>query len=216
MFKQGVFLKEDALLHRAFIFSILALIILGLALTACTASPRDPTNSILMIIAPQNFREDTTLGPKGIFEGKGLKVVLASTTTDVATGVNGTKLTPQLKFTQVSLNDYDAVVVAGGRGVKEKLWGNGDAAVLLNKAYSSGKVVAGICYSPVLIGQAGLLNGKQATVLSDEEAIVALKDTGAVYTNQDVVVSGRIVTGRDPDAATKFALTVYDLLQAKR
>jgi putative intracellular protease/amidase len=38
---------------------------------------------------------------------------------------------------------------------------------------------------------------------------------GAVYVDQDVVTSGRIVTGSGPESARQFAVKVLALLQAQ-
>ena len=72
--------------------------------------------------------------------------------------------------------------------------------------------MAAMCISPVILGNAGLLKGKNATIFPWDAMVDKLKETGAIYTDQEVVVSGNIITGRDPDAAKAFGLAISKAL----
>ena len=43
-----------------------------------------------------------------------------------------------------------------------------------------------------------------------DEAIKELVENGAIYQDEEVVVSDRIITGRDPHAARVFALRIIE------
>jgi protease I len=170
------------------------------------------TTSLLMVIAPNDFREDTTIGPKEILEQKGITVILSSTTLDEATGVGGSKLKPQIKISEAEVKNYDAIVLAGGRGVKEYLWGDQELISLVKEAYQNNMLVAAICFSPVILAQAGILKDKQATVFDDADSISELENNGAIYVNDSLVISGNIITARDPASAEEFATAIWQAL----
>jgi protease I len=72
------------------------------------------------------------------------------------------------------------------------------------------KVVAAICLSPVVLARAGILKGKDATVFPSNDAVEELKNAGVKYVDKPVVISGKIITARDPKAAEEFAKTIAE------
>lgn len=169
--------------------------------------------NILMVIAPQNFRDEEFLEPKKIFEDAGAEVVVASPSLSVATGMLGAKVTPNITISEVNIDEYDAIVVVGGVGSKQYLWENEELRGLVKKASDQDKIVSAICLSPAILARARLLEGKNATVFPSGDAIEELNKGGAVYISRDVVVSGNIVTANGPDAAREFGNKVVEKLR---
>ncbi|MDI6885469.1 MAG: DJ-1/PfpI family protein [archaeon] len=60
--------------------------------------------------------------------------------------------------------------------------------------------------------KAGVLEGKRATVFPDQGVINELEQNGATYVDQSVVVSDKVVTGRDTASAEEVALKISSLL----
>jgi len=159
----------------------------------------------LMVIAQERFRDEELAIPRGVFLNEGFSVVIGSESLEEAVGKLGAKVRPDVEISKVNFLDFDAVVVVGGPGSKVYLWNNNILHKGLSEVYSDGRVVGAICISPVVLAKAGILKGKGATVYPDGEAIAELKKSGANYQDKDVVVDGSVVTGRDPQAAEKFA-----------
>ena len=90
------------------------------------------------------------------------------------------------------------------------LYANADALRIAEEAAAGGKVLAAICLAPVILANAGLLAGKQATVAGTEAA--ALEGAGATYTGPGVTVDGRLVTANAPKASRRFGQTIAQLL----
>lgn len=65
----------------------------------------------------------------------------------------------------------------------------------------------------MILARTGLLKGKESTVFKSQDTLHELKMHGAVYLDKDVVVSGRIVTGRDPKSADAFGKAVLETLE---
>ncbi|OQX89319.1 MAG: hypothetical protein B6D65_03785 [candidate division Zixibacteria bacterium 4484_93] len=168
---------------------------------------------IAMVIAPNDFRDEEYLVPKKLFEEAGYEVVTFSKSTAVSIGMLGARVTPDEKLADLRLDEFVAVDFVGGVGATF-YWDDTVALGVASSAYEKGKVVAAICLAPVILANAGLLSGKNATVFkSAKEKLIA---KGAKYTAADVEVAGRIITGNGPSAAKKFAKAIIKALEEKK
>lgn len=164
-----------------------------------------PKNSILMIIAPENFRDEEFLEPKQIFERDGFKVTVASKGVKTAKGKLGASAEIDKDISAVNVSEYGAIVFVGGRGA-EVYFEDSEALAIAKEAYESGKVIAAICIAPSILANAGILHGKKATCYSSEAS--HLEEQGAKYTGNDVVVDEKIITANGPKASAKFGEAV--------
>jgi protease I len=172
--------------------------------------------NILMVIAPADFRDEELFVPKRIFEEEGVKVTIASTGTEVAEGMLGETVKPDLAISDVKVEDYDAFVIVGGTGSKKYLWADEELRAVVKEAYNGDKILAAICFAPVVLANAGILDDKEATVFPDAGAIGELKKAGAIYVDKSVIVSDRIITAKFTDSAEEFALRIIDILSANK
>lgn len=168
---------------------------------------------ILLVIAQEHFRDEECFIPKQLFEAAGAKVTVAAEFTETAKGMLGGSIKPDIRISEAKIDDYDAIVISGGAGSKKYLWDNRKLNELVKEAYAQKKVVSAICISPVVLARAGILKGKESTVFKSPDTLKELKEHGAVYLDRDVVVSGRVVTGREPDSAEAFGKAVLDALE---
>lgn len=167
---------------------------------------------ILMVVAQKGFRDEELDVPRKVFMSNGFEVTVAAGSLDEASGRFGAVVKPDVEIAKADIPGFDAVVIVGGRGSRDYLWNNVTLHKGLADAFSKNRVVAAICISPVVLAKAGILKGRSATVFPDDEAVAELKKAGAEYRNMDVIRDGNIVTGRDPQAAEKFAREIVSLL----
>lgn len=167
---------------------------------------------ILMLICPENFRDEELLEPKGVFESEGAAVTVASRQAGACSGMLGATAQAEIVWDAASADDYDAVVVVGGAGSPQYLWDEARVHEIVRQANAAGKVVAAICLSGAVLANAGILRGIEATVYPTPESKAALASGGAKYVEKDVVVSGKIITGVGPQAATAFGRAIADAL----
>ena len=169
---------------------------------------------VLMVIAFKNFRDVEYFLPKEILERNGVKVTTASNKKGEAQGADGKKTKVDLLISEVNPENFDAVLFVGGPGCLENL-DNEDSYRIAQKTVEKGKVLGAICISPVLLAKAGVLKEKKATVWSspfDRQPIEILKENGAFFQDEKVVVDGKIVTANGPNAAQEFANEILKLL----
>ena len=131
---------------------------------------------VVMIIAKENFRDEELREPQKILEKQGAKVTIASSSLITATGMFGAEAEPDILIDDVKVEDYDAIVFVGGAGASE-YWNNPTAHKIAKKAEESEKILGAICIAPVTLANAGVLEGKRATVWGSE--VGKLKEKGA-------------------------------------
>jgi len=168
---------------------------------------------VLFVIAPQNFRDEEYTEPHAVLEAAGYTVVVASSSLEMATGMLGVEVQPDLLLLDVQVGDYDAVVLIGGMGAAT-YWDNPEAHRIAQEAVAAGKVVAAICIAPVILARAGVLEGKQTTVFHGNCGEL---EAGGAICDSDVPVQrdGLIITGNGPAAATAFGEAILDALMGQ-
>ncbi len=162
-----------------------------------------------MIIASQGFRDEEFLVPKSKFEAQGFKVTVASSSLNSSTGMLGVVVKPDCLLKDVRAEDFDAVVYIGGYGASE-YWEDLTAHEVAQKAVAAQRIVSAICVAPVTLANAGLLNGKKATVWASE--VAKIKQKGATVVKGQVVQDGKIITANGPNAAQEFAERILQSL----
>lgn len=159
------------------------------------------TKRVLMVIAPEGFRDEEYREPRRILEAKGCQVTVASRSTKASRGMLGLVVEPDIALDGARASDYDAVVFVGGSGA-EAYFADKTAHALASEAFQSGKPLAAICVAPTILANAGLLKGRQATVWPSQSG--ALRSGGARYTGKPVEKDGTIITADGPASAVRF------------
>ena len=167
---------------------------------------------VLLVIAPEQFRDEELLEPKKVFVSEGAEVTIAACKLGDAKGMLGATAKPDLLLKNVSPENYDACIVVGGMGSPAHLWDDKDLHLILQSMHNRNKVVAGICLSGAVLARAGVLKGKKATVWAMPESLAALKEGGASYQKEPVVRDGLVITAEGPEAAGKFAQTIVEAI----
>ncbi len=115
-------------------------------------------DSILMIVAPGNFRDEEFKIPYKIFKEDSFDVVVASTSTDTVKGMLGYKLKPDILIDSVNVDDYTALVIVGGVGTL-KLRGNKTLyKIIRDFRNDTTKVLSAICLSPIHLIESGVVD----------------------------------------------------------
>lgn len=169
---------------------------------------------VLVVIAPEQFRDEELFEPVNLFRREGIEYEIASTRKVIAHGMLGGRAEATLALNEVKPERYDGIVVVGGIGSERHLWGSRELRELVTRFGKEGKVVAAICLSPVALGRAGVLKGKRATVFRTPATVQELKACGADLSADDVVADGRVITANGPPAARRFAEEIVKALRS--
>lgn len=112
-------------------------------------------------------------------------------------------------FEEVNYRNCEMIVLPGGMPGTTNLGNHQGLASQLNGFAKEGKWLAAICAAPSILGKLGLLKGVRATSFPGYKEQM----TGADYTEERVVVDGKIITSRGPGTAIEFSLTLVELLR---
>ena len=194
-------MKDLSLFFKLSLIAMLALCVGG-KMTAFNLTGK----KIALIIAHENFRDEEFQEPHDLFTKSGASVEIVSTSLEEARGMLGKTVKPTMLLSEVSVDDFDAIVFVGGSGATV-YWNDETAHKIAKEASEKGKIVAAICISPVTLANAGVLQGKRATVWDDGSGsyISKLEAGGASYVGEDVVRDGNVITANGPHAAKEFA-----------
>jgi protease I len=157
-------------------------------------------------------------GPRKFLEQHGAQVTLVSPK-DKGEQVQGfDQLDPAEKFTvELALGDarpadFDALVLPGGVANPDQLRLSPDAIAFIRDFGSADKPIAAICHGPWTLIDAGLVKGKRMT--SWPTLQVDLRNAGAQWSDEQVVVDGKLVTSRKPDDIPAFNQAILEQLSA--
>ena len=107
------------------------------------------------------------------------------------------------------LPNPDVIVVPGGHG-EQALRANERFLSWLRTAHETSQWTTSVCTGSLLLGAAGLLQGKRAT--SHWLALDELAKFGAEPASERVVIDGKIVTGAGVSAGIDMALTLTGMI----
>jgi protease I len=105
---------------------------------------------------------------------------------------------------------YDALVLPGGVANPDALRMDEDAVAFVRDFTESGKPVAAICHAPWTLAEADVVRGRRMT--SWPSLRTDLRNAGAEWVDEEVVVDGNLVTSRKPDDLPAFNEALLDLL----
>jgi protease I len=115
---------------------------------------------------------------------------------------------------EVSVDDYDGLVVPGGVGNPDAMRLNEDAVRFVRDFVESGKPVAVICHGPWMLVEAGAVDGRQVT--SWPSLRTDIENAGGRWVDREVVVDQGIVTSRKPDDLPAFNAKLVEELREGR
>jgi protease I len=164
---------------------------------------------VALVIAEKQFRDEEYEVPRDMLQAAGFEVLTVSTSKNVVTGKLGLKVTPDTLITEVVPEELHALIFIGGGG-SEQYFTDPLAHGLAKAMVELDKVLGAICIAPVILANAKILAGKNATVFPDGSR--TLEQHGANYTGAEVEVDGKIITGNGPEAAEAFSRALIQLL----
>jgi protease I len=169
----------------------------------------DQPKKAVLIIAKEIFRDEELFDTQKALEAAGVQTVVASSKLGTCTGKLGATAEATMLVSDISADNFDAIVYVGGGGSAE-FFGNPDALALAKDAAAKGKILAAICIAPRTLANAGLLKGIKATCFESERG--ALIKLGADFQDVPVARDGNIITASGPHAAAEFGHAIAQAL----
>jgi protease I len=114
------------------------------------------------------------------------------------------------KVTDVDASDYDGLVLPGGVANPDFLRMDEDAVGFVRAFFEQAKPVGVICHGPWTLVEADVVRGR--TITSWPSVQTDLRNAGANWVDEEVVVDQGLVSSRNPDDLPAFCAKVVEEL----
>jgi protease I len=163
-------------------------------------------NQRIAILVANGFEQVELTDPKKALEQAGATTDIISPESSKVKGWKetewGDEFTVDVPLDRASAKDYSALLLPGGVMNPDKLRRNEKALNFVRDFFAAGKPVAAICHGPWTLIDAGAVRGRKMT--SYHSIQMDLKNAGANWVDQEVVVDAGLVTSRKPSDIPAF------------
>ena len=171
-------------------------------------SSAKPEGKATFVMLGTGFDEIEAIAPVDVMRRAGMEVYTVSMTENrLVRGATGNNIVADMTVADLNLSQIDWLVFPGAD--------KGEAAVNLDKElqnivtahWKNGGKIAAICAAPALVlGPLGIISGTPATgypFLKEE-----FEKNGGTYSEDNVVVTDRLITSKGPGTTLEFALAI--------
>lgn len=173
----------------------------------------------VLIIATDGFEQSELEKPRDLLVEAGAEVTIASIEPGEIRGWDkkdwGQTVPVDLTIGEVSVEDYDALLLPGGQINPDVLRTHRKVIDLVRAFDAAEKPIAAICHAPWLLAEADLIEGR--TVTGWPSIRTDLVNAGAAVVDEEVVVDDNLITSRKPDdipAFTEALMAALDMAPA--
>jgi protease I len=171
------------------------------------------------ILVEDGFEQVELVEPRKALDQAGAETKIVSPRKEKVRAWNltnwGEPLHVDVPLDQAQPSNFDALLLPGGVMNPDALRMQPKAVAFVKAFFDAGKPVAVICHGPWTIIEADAARGRR--IASWPSLKTDLKNAGAEWVDQAVVVDGNLVSSRKPDDIPAFNSKVIDLFsQARR
>jgi protease I len=164
------------------------------------------------ILVENGFEQEELTRPREALEQAGAITEIVSPAGSQVRGWNhtewGDRFNVDVPLGVADPAEYDALLLPGGVMNPDKLRVNPQALNFVRAFFAAGRPVAAICHAPWTLIDAGVVKGRKLT--SYESIQTDLKNAGALWVNQEVVVDSGLVTSRKPADIPAFNVKMIE------
>lgn len=114
----------------------------------------------------------------------------------------GDTFEPDAQLSEADAASFDALLLPGGVMNPDLLRNDPDAVSFVQHFVDADKPIAAICHGPWTLIETGMVRGKRMTSYASIQT--DLKNAGAHWVDEEVVVDRQLVTSRNPDDIPAF------------
>lgn len=164
---------------------------------------------MVYVIFGNGFEEMEAVAPVDLLRRAGVDVAAVGIGSRNITGSRGVTVTTDISDDEMQTEGLEMIVLPGGLGGTKAIMECERVKKVVRHAFDNGIWVCAICAAPAVLGSMGILKGKKAVCYPGNEHLLE----GAEIVDADVVVDGKIITGRAAGAAIPFALKLVEALK---
>lgn len=148
------------------------------------------------------FEDSELTSPWDAVTAAGAEAVLISTGSGTIAGKKGHEATVDLTSTDANSADFDALMLPGGVANADKIRMDEDAVRFARGFFEQHKPVGVICHGAWILADADVLRDR--TVTSYPSLKTDLRNAGATWVDEEVVVDAGLVSSRTPKDLPAF------------
>lgn len=157
------------------------------------------------ILATDGFEQSELEKPRAAFDAEGAETEVVSPV-ETPRGWSGQDwgrtVAADVALSEATADEFDALLLPGGVHNPDALRMIPEAVAFVRAFFDAGKPVAAICHGPWTVLEAGAAKGRRMT--SWPSLKTDLRNAGAEWVDEEVVVDGNLVTSRKPDDIPAF------------
>jgi 4-methyl-5(b-hydroxyethyl)-thiazole monophosphate biosynthesis len=165
-----------------------------------------------IIILADGFEDTEALATIDVLKRSKLQVNTVSFDSLTVTSQYNLEVKANMLFKDLKVEDYDFLVIPGGRAVFNVLDKKEELSDLIKSFLDDKKLVAAICAGPSQIGKLGYFKKRSFTCFPGVEENIE----GKFQTKKGVVRDGNLITAKAMAYTFDFALEIIEYLQGKR
>jgi protease I len=158
------------------------------------------------ILVADGFEQVELTEPRKALQQAGAEARVVSPAKEKVKGWNhtewGDEIPVDVPLDRANAEQYDALLLPGGVMNPDKLRRNPSALTFVKAFFDARKPVAVTCHGPWTLIDAGVIEGRRMT--SYPSLQTDLKNAGAEWVDQEVVVDQGLVSSRKPDDLPAF------------
>ncbi len=164
------------------------------------------------VLATDGFEQSELTEPVKALRQSGAQVDIVSPHTGEIQGMKhrakGNKVKVDRALDEATGNDYMALVLPGGVANPDELRMDPRAVRFVRHFFDAGKPIAAICHGPWTLIEVDAVRGKRVT--SWPSLKTDLRNAGANWVDEEVVVDHGLVTSRKPDDLPAFCARMLE------
>ncbi len=166
-----------------------------------------------LIITADLFEDSELEIPYQTLRKLGLNVDIVSIKEGTIIGKHGFKVDTTKTLDEVDPRCYDILVLPGGKA-PSTLRKEEKVLEIAQYFFEQHKPVAAICHGPQILISAGLLEGRVVT--GYKSIAKELKNAGAIYKDEEVVIDKNLITSRQPSDLKAFMEAIKQCLASQK
>ena len=172
------------------------------------------TDSKIAFLATDGYEDSELTSPWDSLTAAGATATMVSPAAGEIAGKNGHVQTVDLPVAGASADDFDALVLPGGVVNADHLRMDADAVAFTRGFFEQQKPVGVICHGAWILIEAGVVDGR--TLTSYPSLATDLRNAGATWVDEKVVVDQGLVSSRTPDDLPAFNAKVLEEVREGR
>lgn len=163
-----------------------------------------------LIVLSDNFEDVEAIGTRDYLLRSGIDVVTCCINSDkVVKTALGLNVFADKLIVDLDLNDYDMLIIPGGKYVGEIINDETFITNLISFFSNNSKYIAAICAAPRFLEKNGLLENKRFTCYPSVKETIK---TGVYDEDAKAVTSGKIITSRSVATVLEFTIEIIKAL----